>query len=146
METVVVRHASLAEIEGDELRSWLKSAVDGDLFDMDVLSHGSSFVLCAVGSRSKRMAYLPMQRPLMMENLITSPWLSPTLKTMAVCRLVEEAMAEAYRVDAGEVYFLSRHGETAEFAKKRGFKDLQEVDPELRVYRLNLLETFGPRD
>lgn len=138
MERVIVRLSPPEDLA--EMQEWLRSTRDGDLFDMDILNHESTFILGALGSESGRMAYLPVQQPLMLENLIFKPGLSVAQTAQAITRLAEYAAAEAYRRDAGELYFLCRDKSTCDFAEKKGFRLLPE---ELKVYRLNLRETFG---
>lgn len=141
MERVIVKLASVDEQE--EMREWLETTRDSELFDHDVLAHESTFSLCALGTESKRMAYLPVQQPLMLENLIFRPGLSLAQTAQAITRMAEYAIGEAYRRDVGEIYFLCRDESTCQFAEKNKFRSLAEIDPALKVYRLNLLETFG---
>jgi len=138
MEHMVVKIANSSEVE--EMKSLLDSTRDGDLFDHDVLKHESTFSLTAASSESGRIAYLPVQQPLMLENLVFKPWISDKQRAQAMVRLAEYAIGEAYRRDAGEVYFLCRDEQTCRFAERHKFKLLPG---ELKVYRLNLLETFG---
>lgn len=124
----------------EQMVGWIGNSRDGALFDPDVLAHESTFVLEAMGTKSGQMAYLPVQQPLMLESLICRPDLTSAQTAQALTRLVEYAIGEAYRRDAGELYFLSRDEETCKFAERHKFKLLPDG---LTVYRLNLLETFG---
>jgi hypothetical protein len=132
-----------SEAEREQLEQWLETTPDGELFDRDVLDHDSTFTLCARGSGSGRQAYLPVQQPLMLENLVFRPGLTERETAVAITRMVERAIGEAYRRDVGELYFLCRDASTCSFAERHKFKPLSEIDPKLKVYRLNLLETFG---
>lgn len=136
MEHVIVKLGN----DKQEIESWLASSKDGELYDPDVLNHDSSFILTAVQTNSGNIAHLPVQQPLMLENFIKSPDLSTERSALALTRLVEYAIGEAYRRDVGEIYFLTRDPETANFAERHHFKTLPDG---LQVYRLNLLETFG---
>lgn len=136
MEHVIVKLGN----DKQEIESWLASSKDGELYDPDVLNHDSSFILTAVQTNSGNIAHLPVQQPLMLENFIKSPDLSTERSALALTRLVEYAIGEAYRRDVGEIYFLTRDSETANFAERHHFKTLPHG---LQVYRLNLLETFG---
>jgi hypothetical protein len=145
MEHVIIRHAP---DEQDLAASWAKSTPDGDLLDLDVFKHQSTFLLSAVRSghcsESRRMAFLPVQQPLMLENLIFQPGLTDRERAVAITRLVEHSISEAYRRDVGELYFLCRHAETCAFAERHKFKRIDGAEGlGLKVYRLNLLETFG---
>lgn len=144
MEHIVIREARARE-ELDTAKEWAQSTPDGDLLDLDVFEHDSTFLLSAVTSgekvqRGMPIAYLPVQQPLMLENLIFRPGLTDRDRALAITRLTEAAIGEAYRRDVGELYFLCRHESTCAFAERHKFKLLPD---ELKVYRLNLLETFG---
>ena len=62
MDPIVVRRADQEEIDL-QLKAFLTSTPDGDLFDPDVLAHESTFVLAAF-NRSGILAFLPVQQPL----------------------------------------------------------------------------------
>lgn len=140
MRRLLVTQANSKDIE--EMKEWLKTTRDGDLFDPDVLAHESTFTLKAFGSSGKT-AFVPIQQPLMMENLIFRPGLTIAETGQAIVRLAEHAVEEAYRRDAAEVYFLCRDESTSKFAEGYGFKDVALLPTPLKCYRMNLLETFG---
>jgi len=151
MEHVIVRHAPS---EQDLALRWAKSTPDGDLLDPDIFAHQDTFLLSALITGQKftreadsgpRLAYMPVQRPLMLENLIFKPGLDDRQRALAITRMVEHSVSEAFRVDAGELYFLCRHEETCAFAERHKFIriDGEESELKLKVYRLNLKETFG---
>lgn len=122
------------------MKPWLETALDGELFDFDVLEHESTFVLTAMRTKAGRIAFLPVQQPLMLESFARHPELTKEQTSQALTRLVEYAIGEAYRRDAGEIYFLTRDPETMAFAERHKFRTLPD---DLKVYRLNLRETFG---
>lgn len=148
MEHIIIRQASDAK---DRAFEYASATPDGELLDLDVFKHQSSFLLEALRSNPQRrgwttdrMAYLPVQQPLMLENLLFRPGLDDRDRALAITRLVEQAIAEAYRRDAGELYFLCRHEETCRFAERHLFRRIDgEKGLGLKVYRMNLLETFG---
>jgi hypothetical protein len=123
------------------------TTLDGELLDLDIFEHESTFTLEAFRKGGKdgadTIAWCPIQQPLMMENLIFAPGLSRAETAQAIMRLAEHAVEEAYRRDAGEVYFLCRDPSTCDFAERYGFKNVAELATPLKCYRLNLLETFG---
>lgn len=125
-----------------EMKEWLRTTRDGDLFDFDVLRHNSTFTLKAFGSKGPT-AYAPIAQPLMIEHLIMRPGLSLAETGQAIVRLAEHAIEEAYRRDVGDIYFLGHDESTCKFAERYGFKELSKIDPPLRCYRMNLLETYG---
>jgi hypothetical protein len=126
-----------------------KCTRDGDLLDLDIFKHDSTFLLKAFRKSppaftvADTVAWCPIQQPLMMENLIFRPGLSPSETAQAIMRLAEHAVEEAYRRDAGEVYFLCRDESTSSFAGRYGFVDVATLPTPLKCYRLNLRETFG---
>lgn len=138
MEHVLVRREPSPGWFGN-LKAWLEFTPDGELFDFDVFEHESTFVLEAF-SKSGPIAYLPVQQPLMLENLIFRPGLSTQETAQAIARLAEHAVEECYQRDAGEAYFLCREPSTLKFAAKHLFRELPAG---LVVRRLNLRETFG---
>jgi len=143
MERVFVR---IAPEEQDQAIFFSLSTPDGDLLDRDVFEHQSTFLLAAMKpDRDGAIAYLPVQQPLMLENLIFRSGLTDRERAAAISRLVEAAAGEAWRRDAGELYFLCRHPETCAFAERHLFEriDGEESRLKLKVYRLNLRETFG---
>ncbi len=138
MEHVLVRRADQEEID-ELLPRFLETTPDGSLFDHDVLAHPSTFVLAAF-NRSGALAFLPVQQPLMLENLIFRPGLSTGETAAAITRLTEHAVEECYLRDAGEAYFLCREPSTLKFAERHGFIPLPQ---KLQVRRLNVREHFG---
>jgi hypothetical protein len=124
-----------------KLQEFARTTRDGELLDLDIFEHESTFTLEAF-SRNGTKAFCPIQQPLMMENLIFRPGLSVAETGQAMVRLAEHAVEEAYRRDAGEVYFLCRDESTCLFAERYGFKDVAALEIPLKCYRLNLRETF----
>lgn len=124
------------------LTDFALTTLDGDLLDLDIFNHSSTFTLEAFG-RYGAQAFCPIQQPLMMENLIFRPGLNRAETAQAIVRLAEHTVEEAYRRDAGEIYFLCRDESTSKFAEGYGFKDVAKLATPLRCYRMNLLETFG---
>jgi hypothetical protein len=139
----IVRESSREEYE--RLLRFARSTPDGDLLDLDIFRHQSTFVLSAWSPGKGARAYLPVQQPLMLENLCFAPDLSETDRAHAMTRMTEQAIVEAYRRDAGELYFLCREESTCRFAERRNFVRIDGPESELKfkVYRLNLAETFG---
>src|SRR5947209_4143057 len=99
MDHVIIRHAE-GEEEQELAKRWARSTPDGDLLDLDVMRHSSSFLLQALRSGvPSRLAFLPVQQPLMLENLIFRPGLTDRERSLAITRLTESAIGEAYRRD-----------------------------------------------
>ncbi|MGA9670369.1 MAG: hypothetical protein WBQ94_14245 [Terracidiphilus sp.] len=143
MEHLVIREAP--RTEQGIVEHWAEFTPDGDLLDSDIFAHASTFLLSAMRSGEGTVAYLPVQQPLMLENLIFRPNLTDRERALAMTRLAEYAISEAYRRDVGELYFLCREESTCRFAEHHKFVriDGPESELKLKIYRLNLLETFG---
>lgn len=151
MERLLVKHADMysrkitetADVSViDVLRDWARTTVDGDLIDLDVFNHESTFTLEAF-SKKGRAAFSPIAQPLMIEHLIFRPELTRAEKGQAIVRLAEHVIEEAYRRDVGDVYFLGHDESTCAFAELYGFKELSKLEVPLRCYRMNLRETYG---
>lgn len=139
MERLLV---ALRDEAPQELFDYARSTRDGDLIDLDVFKHGSTFTLEAFGKDGTH-GYSPIAQPLMIEHLIFRPGLSIAETGQAIVRLAEHTIEEAYRRDVGDVYFLGHDESTCKFAERYGFKELSKLETPLRCYRLNLLETYG---
>lgn len=126
----------------ERLLEFSRTTRDGNLIDLDVFNHGSTFTLEAFGKDGTH-AFSPIAQPLMIEHLIFRPGLTIAETGQAIVRLAEHVIEEAYRRDVGDVYFLGHDESTCKFAEKYGFKELSKLDEPLRCYRMNLLETFG---
>jgi hypothetical protein len=124
----------------ENLLEFSRTTVDGDLIDLDVFNHQSTFTLEAFG-KNGTYGYAPIAQPLMIEHLIFRDGLNIAEKGQAIVRLAEHAIEEAYRRDVGDVYFLGHEVSTMKFAERYGFRDITELG--LKCYRVNLLETFG---
>jgi len=123
---VTTKHPQLVE--------WAASALGHNLLDLDMLEHDSTFTLQAF-DKSGPLAYLPIQQPLMLESFALRPDTSDSMLAIAMTRLVEHALSEAYRRDAGEVYFLCLDQRTSEFAQRHHFTRVN-----LPLYRFNRRE------
>jgi hypothetical protein len=139
MERLLV---ALRDRAPEQLFDFSRTTRDGDLIDLDVFKHDSTFTLEAFG-RGGAHGFAPIAQPLMIEHLIFRPGLSIAETGQAIVRLAEHAIEEAYRRDVGDVYFLGHDESTCKFAERYGFKELSKLDTPLRCYRLNLLETYG---
>jgi hypothetical protein len=126
----------------EQLREFVRTTRDGELLDLDIFEHDSTFTLEAFGKKGTR-GFAPIAQPLMIEHLIFRPGLSTSETGQAIVRLAEHVIEEAYRRDVGDVYFLGHDESTCKFAELYGFKELSKLDPPLRCYRMNLLESFG---
>jgi hypothetical protein len=126
----------------EKLMEFARTTRDGDLIDLDVFNHESTFVLEAFG-KGGTQGFAPVAQPLMIEHLIFRPGLTRAQTGQAIVRLAEHVIEEAYRRDVGDVYFLGHDESTCEFAELYGFKEVSKLAEPLRCYRMNLLETYG---
>lgn len=125
----------------EELFEFARTTRDGQLIDLDIFKHDSTFILKAFGKSGVR-GYSPIAQPLMIEHLIFRPGLSQSETANTIWLLAEHTIEEAYRRDVGDVYFLGHDPSTCEYAERHGFKDIALLDPPLRCYRMSLRETF----
>lgn len=139
MERLLV---ALREDVPQKLLEYARTTRDGNLIDLDVFEHESTFTLEAF-NKSGTQGFSPIAQPLMIEHLIFRPGLSVAETGQAIVRLAEHAIEEAYRRDVGDVYFLGHDESTCRFAERYGFLELSKLPTPLRCYRMNLLETFG---
>lgn len=126
----------------EKLLEYARTTRDGELLDLDVFKHDSTFVLEAFG-KSGTQAFAPIAQPLMIEHLIFRSGLSRAQTGQAIVRLAEHVIEEAYRRDVGDIYFLGHDESTCQFAEAYGFKEVSKLAEPLRCYRMNLLETYG---
>lgn len=140
MERLLVREWS--GLPKEQLLEYAATTRDGGLIDLDVFNHASTFTLEAFAKDGIR-GFSPIAQPLMIEHLIFRPGLSVAETAQAITRLAEHVIEHAYRRDVGDIYFLGHDPSTCAFAERYGFKELSKLDPPLRCYRMNLLETFG---
>lgn len=138
MERLLVRESKAAK--PDQLIEFAQTTRDGDLIDLDIFNHASTFTLEAF-SKDGVHGYSPIAQPLMIEHLVFRPGLTERQTAQAIVRLAEHAIEEAFRRDVGDVYFLGHDESTCDFAEKYGFMELSKLG--LRCYRLNLRETYG---
>ena len=146
MEHLIIRLAK--ESERALALEYARTTIDGNLVDLDIFAHDSTFLLAAnqsqeLGNFRNTTAFLPVQQPLMLENLLFAEGLSNGERARAMTRLAEYAIAEAHRRDVGELYFLCRDKSTCDFAARHKFRNMRDVIPGVEVYRLNIRETFG---
>jgi hypothetical protein len=125
-----------------KLVEFARTTTDGDLIDLDVFEHSSTFTLEAFNKQGT-VGFSPIAQPLMIEHLIFRQDLSVAETGQAIVRLAEHVIEEAYRRDVGDIYFLGHDESTCRFAERYGFKELSKLETPLRCYRMNLLETFG---
>lgn len=140
MERLLVRETR--ESCPAQLLEFARTTRDGELIDLDVFGHKSTFTLEAFSKEGTR-GFAPIAQPLMIEHLIFRPGLSIAETGQAIVRLAEHVIEQAYRRDVGDVYFLGHDESTCKFAERYGFLEVSKLANPLRCYRMNLLETFG---
>ena len=133
MDHIFIRPAPLLR-EEFEMREWLGNEIGRQLFDPDTLNHASTFRLCAFDG-SGPLAYLPVQQPLMLESVGWRPGLTEARRAMVLRRITEHMVAEAYRRQRAEIYFLSQDPATSELAMRHHWKPVR-----IPAYRINLRE------
>lgn len=142
MERLLVKLLEQRGAAPDKLLEFAQTTRDGNLIDLDVFRHDSTFTLEGF-TRAGTQCYAPIAQPLMIEHLIFRPGLSIAETGQAIARLAEHAVEEAFRRDIGDVLFLGHDETTCKFAERYGFVEVSKLPDPLRCYRMNLLETFG---
>lgn len=120
------RHILVRRLDADEngnfglMIDWLRETLGFQQFDPDVLEYEGTETLAAA-IRGEIVAFLPVQRPRMMESVAFKPGISEELKALAMTRLAEHAIEACLGKNAGEVYFLCQEPATKEFAERHHF-------------------------
>lgn len=125
-----------------QLLEYARTTRDGNLIDLDVFEHKSTFTLEAF-NKNGVAGFSPIAQPLMIEHLIFRPGMTKAETGQTIVRLAEHAIEEAYRRDVGDIYFLGHDESTCNFAERYGFIELSKLETPLRCYRMNLRETYG---
>lgn len=126
-------HVLVRRLDADEngnfglMIDWLKQTLGFQRFDPDVLDYRGTFTLAA-GISGDIVAFLPVQRPLMMESVAFKPGISEELKALAMTRLAEHAIESCIGKKAGEVYFLCQEPDTKKFAERHHFSQVLGMD------------------
>lgn len=106
----------------EQFVNWTLSTKD-NLFDSGVVTYPSTYVRCAF-NKSGPIAFIPIQRPLMMEALAINPDADKIDVAAALKELTQDTVTHAYQLGAGEVYFLCSEPTTEAFAERNGFERL----------------------
>lgn len=136
MRDIIIRPGESAD-DKSRLRDWLAATPGQNLFDADVLEHGSTFTLCAF-DESGPLVYVPVQRPMIMESLAIRPELDDARRALALAQLTKATILRAYDFDAPEIYIHGHDPRTVKFAGKHRFTEVPWP-----LYRINLRESFG---
>lgn len=128
-KTIFVRPARPTDKE--QCLNWTVSTPD-NVYDLGVFTYPSTYVRCAFNSKGP-LAYIPVQKPLMIEALASNPQADKLEVAMALKELVQDTVSQAYQQGSGEIYFLCGSESTKKFAEAHGFKPI-----ELSVYRMRL--------
>ena len=128
-KTIFVRPAKPQDRE--VFIDWTVSTED-NIADLDVITYPSTYVRCAFNSNGP-VAYLPIQRPLMLEGLASNPEADKIDVAMALKELVQDTVSQAYIQGSGEIYFLCGSESTKKFALAHGFEEIK-----LSVFRMKL--------
>lgn len=129
-KTIFVRPARVTDKE--QCLAWTQSTKD-NVYDLGVFTYPTTYTRCAFND-SGPIAYVPVQKPLMIEALASNPEADKLDVAMALKELVQDTISQAYQQGAGEVYFTCVPGSsTAAFAEKHGFELIK-----MSVYRMKL--------
>ena len=105
---------------------------NGNLFDPDVAKYPSTTVWAAFNKKGT-VAFLPVQRPLMLDSLAINPEADKGDVGMALKELTQNAVTQAHAQGAGEIYFLCKDESTMEIAKRHAYEEMP-----WRLFRIKL--------
>lgn len=109
-----------------------------NLFDAGVLTYPNSYTRCAFNQNGP-IAFIPVQRPLMLEWLAINPEADKLEVAIALRELVQDAVSQAYQQGSGEIYFLCNEPTTEKLAAANGFEKIP-----VSVYRMKLSDLERP--
>lgn len=124
--------------EGEIVLQWMMANPENG-FDPDVICYPSTMTFCAFDQNGP-IAYMPVQRPLMLESLAIKPDAAPERVSLALKELIQQAITQAHIQGAGEIYFLGSSDETNKFAANQLFEELP-----YKVYRVKLADLESGR-
>jgi len=129
-KTIFIRPTRLQD--KDQCLEWIQNT-EGNVYDLGVFLYPTTYTRCAFNSKGP-IAYLPVQKPLMVEALAVNPEADKLEVAMALKELIQDTVSQAYQQGAGEVYFTCIPGSsTAKFAEAHGFEEIK-----MSVYRMKL--------
>jgi hypothetical protein len=94
-----------------------------NLFDPDVVRYPSTVVWMAFNKKGP-VAFLPIQRPLLLDALAINPDADAAEVGTALKELTQNAVTQAHALGAGEIYFLCKDESTMEFAKRHAYEEM----------------------
>jgi len=119
----------------------------GNLFDPGVPQYQNTFIRCVFDSAGP-VLFAPIQRPLVIDALAFRsesepglPALSDIDRAVAMKELVQDVISQAYIQGSGEVMFVCKDKDTAEFAKRQLFEELP-----YRLFRIRLKDLESKHD
>ncbi len=135
MKPIFVRRARLED--RDLVVKWMVETPHNEA-DASVFGYKSTTFRCAY-SQDKIIAFMPLQRPLMLESLAKNPEATPIEMAAALRSLIQDVLRSAEEEGAGELYFLGSEASLPEFAKKHGFEEVP-----FKVFRIRVKD-FEPK-
>jgi hypothetical protein len=135
-----VKHVFVRPSEPKDASAFVQWSLNNPFFDPAVMMYRKSTCHAAF-NRDGVLAYMPIQRPLMIDSVAIRPGCSETEQAIALKELTQAAVTQAYIEGAGEIYFLGTNETTNEFAKKHAYEELP-----YRVYRIKLKDLENKPD
>lgn len=128
-DAIFVRPARPADAPA--FTKWSLNTKD-NLFDPDVAMYPTTVVWTAFNKKGP-VAFMPVQRPLMLESLAINPQAGRLDVATALKELAQNAVTQAHAQGAGEIYFVCKDESTIEFAKRLAYKEMP-----YRIFRIKL--------
>jgi len=110
-------------------------------FDPGILLYPTTSIM-VMFDKSGVLGYMPVQKPLMLESFAPRPGLDELGQASAMKAMTQQVVTQAYAYGAGEIYFLTKDDETAEFAKRQAYEEMENY----RVFRIKLRDLEGVPD
>ena len=125
----------IRETEARQFLDWSIANKDKSAFDPAVASYPSTLVPVAYDSDGP-VAYMPIQRPFVLESLAPRPGLTDGQTASVLKEIFQFAVTKAHEQGAGEILFFATDDETVKFAERH--KVFSYVP--YRAYRVKISE------
>lgn len=129
MKPIFVRPARLPQ-EENLIQAFAKT---NSAWDAKIIPY--SYIWCAFAG-NQPIAYMPVQRPLMMEAIAFHPASNDLDRARAMQELTQNLVSHAYEMGIAEIYFLGSHQNTIELASNHGFQLIDSMP----LYRMRLID------
>ena len=131
MKSLFVR--PIREAEAKQFLDWSIANKDKSAFDPKVATYPSTLVPCVYDADGP-VAYMPIQRPFVLDSFAPRPGLTKIQTASALHEIFQFSVSKAHETGVGEVLFFATDDNTVKFAARQ--KIFQYVP--YRVYRVKI--------